>query len=167
MEIIDLKQLLVDGAVLSIPIGALIAITFRWKPRIWLRDLPEDIQELADPMTEAEKRWAWIVGLLFIGWLLFGIVVSTLRFGFDHSFLSALLHAYLIFQMFNLFDLVVIDLGVVILINPTNPPIAGTENAHGYKDFGFHALQSLKGVVIGVPFAVLATGVAWIVETLI
>lgn len=167
METMDLRQLLIDGSVLSILIGALVVISFRWKPRIWLRDLPEDIQELADPMTEAEQRWMGIIGLLFIGLLFSGLVVSTLRFGLEHGFLIASLHAYLIFQVFNLFDFVVIDWGLMMSINPTRPPIAGTENAPGYRDFGFHALQSLKGVAIGVPFAAAATGVAWLAAQLI
>ena len=163
---IDPKLLLIDGFTICVLIGALVAFSFRWKPRIWLRDLPEDIQELAKPMTTAEKRWVAIVGLLVIAMLFSGMVVSTLRFGVEDGFLLATLHAYLLFQLFNLFDLLVLDWGMMMLINPAKPPIAGTENARGYRDFGFHAGQSLKGIALGAPFAIAATGVVWLIDFL-
>ncbi|MEM9495782.1 MAG: hypothetical protein AAGA09_07240 [Pseudomonadota bacterium] len=159
---IDLKLLLTDGSVICLIVGALVAVSFCWRPRIWLRDLPRDIQEMAAPMTPGERRSVAIIGLLIVGMLFSGVVISTLRFGFAHGVLAALLHAYLIFQLFNLFDLVVLDWGMMMLIDPARPPIAGSENARGYRDFGFHAIKSLKGVVLGAPFAAMATGAAWL-----
>ena len=69
-------------------------------------------------------------------------------------------HAYLLFQIFNLFDLVVLDWGVMMAINPAKPPIEGTENAPGYRDFRFHVFKSLKGIVLGMLFAVVAADTA-------
>ncbi|MEM9532128.1 MAG: hypothetical protein AAGA23_14540 [Pseudomonadota bacterium] len=48
-----------------------------------------------------------------------------------------------------------------MLVNPSQPPIPGTENAAGYRDFTFHAMKSLNGVVLGAPFALAAAGIAW------
>ncbi|MEM1205156.1 MAG: hypothetical protein AAGN66_18140 [Acidobacteriota bacterium] len=162
---IDYRLILVDSAVLCGVIGALVGLSFRLGPRIWLRSLPKDIQELAEPMTSAERRWAAIMGLLIVGSLFSGLVMSTVRFGSGHGFLPAILHAYLVFQAFNLFDLLVLDWGMMQLIDPTKPPIAGTENARGYRDFGFHAGKSLKGVMLGIPFSAVAVAVAWLVPS--
>ncbi|MEM6900896.1 MAG: hypothetical protein AAF583_14150, partial [Pseudomonadota bacterium] len=142
-----------DGLVLCLLLSAVVVPSFFWKPRIWLRDFPKDIQDMVDPMTRAEKRVAGIVGVFIVAIMLALIVASTLRFGFDNGYLVAALHAYLLFQLFNLFDMVIIDWGILLAINPAKPPIPGTENAEGWRDFGFHAMKSAKGVLLGLPFA--------------
>ncbi len=45
----------------------------------------------------------------------------------------------------NVFDLAVIDWCGTLLIDPMNPPLAGTEGAKGYRDFMFHFIGFLKG----------------------
>ncbi|MEL6661255.1 MAG: hypothetical protein AAFX98_05985 [Pseudomonadota bacterium] len=149
-----------DGAILCALIGAIVLTSFRLMPRIWLRDLPEDIQNMAPAISPAEIRIANRIGLAVVGILLVGLIASTLRVGFENGFWLAALHAYLVFQLFNLFDLVVLDWGILLAIDPENPPIEGTERADGWSDYGFHARKSLKGVFVGVPSAGSAAGLA-------
>lgn len=118
-------------------------------------------------MTAEEKTWAMKIGLFVVLTLLIGLTVTALRFDLDNGFLLVALHAYLVFQLFNLFDMVVLDWGVMLLIDPAKPPIQGTEHAPGWRDFQFHALKSLKGVVLGAPFAIVAAGIAWLIHFLI
>ncbi|MEM7077833.1 MAG: hypothetical protein AAF513_04300 [Pseudomonadota bacterium] len=160
---IDLGLLLLDGAVLCLFIGMLVAGSFARAPRMWLRDLPADIQSRTAPMTHAEVRSAQLIGVVIVSLLFCGQVVSTLRYGFEHGYLLALLHAYLLFQIFNFFDFLVIDCGIMLAIDPADPPIEGTAHAAGYRNFVFHALASLKGLLLGLPFAALAAGVAWLI----
>ncbi|MEM9407398.1 MAG: hypothetical protein AAGA81_15280 [Acidobacteriota bacterium] len=145
---IDPTTIMVHGAGLCLLLGALVAASFFWKPRIWLRDFPQDIQDLAAPMTDEEQRVAGRFGLLIVSLMLGSLVLSTLRFGLDQGLLWALLHAYLVFQVFNVFDMAVIDWGLLLLIDPSKPPIEGTENARGWRDFAFHAKKSLKGSIL-------------------
>ncbi|MEM8984905.1 MAG: hypothetical protein AAGC71_17985 [Pseudomonadota bacterium] len=118
-------------------------------------------------MTGDEKRLAVVIGLIVVTIMLSVMVVSTVQYGFAKGYLLAVLHAYLLFQIFNVFDMVVIDWGTLLLINPSNPPIAGTEDASGWRDYRFHALASLKGALLGIPFAASAAGVAWVIATFI
>ncbi|MEM1447797.1 MAG: hypothetical protein AAF726_02795 [Planctomycetota bacterium] len=157
---IDLEFVLLDGSVMSILIGALVAATFWSTPRTYLRDMPPDIQEAAAPITEREARSAGIVGLIVVSILLAGLVISALRRTGGEGYLDAALHCYLVFQVFNLFDLVVLDWGMMMFIDPARPPIPGTENARGYRAFGFHARKSLNGAILGIPFAAAAAGLA-------
>lgn len=160
---VNTQLLLVDGAILCGVIGAIVTWSFFWKPRIWLHDLPEDIRALVPPPTPAEKRWLMVLGLPVTGGILAGCILSVSRFGFEAGFFPAVLHAYLPFQIFNLFDLVMIDWGTLLVINPAKPPIPGTENAAGWRNYGFFARGFFKGIVIGAIFAPIAAGIAWLI----
>lgn len=153
-----------DGAILCALIAAIVLASFWLMPRIWLRDMPADIQSMAPAISPAEIKSGNRIGLAVVVILLGGLIASTLRVGFEGGYWLAALHAYLVFQLFNLFDLVVLDWGLLLAIDPDNPPIDGTEQAAGWSDYGFHARKSLKGVLLGLPFAGIAAGAAWIVD---
>ena len=161
---IDFTLILIDGALVGLVVGAVVLTSFRLKPRIWLNDLPSDIRERAAPMTEQEKRWLKLVGVLVMVTLVGGIALSVMRVSGGNDYLGMLVHAYLVFQVFNLFDFLVLDCGLMLVINPENPPIEGTENAVGYRDFRFHAFKSLKGFILGVPLAGLIAGFVRLLE---
>ena len=156
--------ILIDGALVGLVVGAVVLTSFRLKPRIWLNDLPSDIRERAAPMTEQEKRWLKLVGVLVMVTLVGGIALSVMRVSGGNDYLGMLVHAYLVFQVFNLFDFLVLDCGLMLVINPEIPPIEGTENAVGDRDFRFHAFKSLKGFILGVPLAGLIAGFVRLLE---
>lgn len=110
-------------------------------------------------MTEAETRLSNGFGLLVVG-IMVGIMVwSASEFGPERGVLLMILHAYLLFQIFNVFD-VLMDWVLLARIDPAHPPIAGTEHAPGWRNYGFHAVKALKGSVLGLPVAALAGGFA-------
>ena len=59
---------------------------------------------------------------------------------------------YGIWVIVHLWDLVVIDLGHMLLIDPASPPIPNTEGARGYKDFAFHVRAFLKACIMSLLF---------------
>ncbi|MEM1080807.1 MAG: hypothetical protein AAGH65_04420 [Pseudomonadota bacterium] len=167
MDWVNPSLVLMDGFVLSLLVGTIVLVFFNWKPRICLSDLPEDIQAMAPPLDASEARWKLAFGLMIVSVLLVAIVISTMRFGTERGFLLAVLHAYLLFQIFNLVDFAVIDVGFMLMIDPANPPIEGTENAAGYRNVRFHFLKSVKGIVLGIPFALIAAGLAWLITAVV
>lgn len=158
---LNIPLLLFDGAVLSVLLGTIVVVSFMTRPRAWLNDFPPDIARSTEPMTVEEKRRAVRVGSSVVLILIAGLVTTSLRFGFASGFWPALLHAYLVFQVFNVADLV-IDWVALALIDPAKPPIPGTENAPGWSNYSFHAVKGLKGSVIGIPVVALATGIGWL-----
>ena len=140
-----------------------VLITIRWKPRIWLHDFPADIQALASPKTDEEKRLSTMVGgplvVLFFGLPILLLWDLKANLGADFSFWVAWLYAYALFIGFNLWDLVVLDWGGISLIDPQNPPIPGTEGAAGWRNYAFHFHGFLKGCVIGLVFATFVAGI--------
>ncbi|MEN0079781.1 MAG: hypothetical protein AAF753_11795 [Pseudomonadota bacterium] len=161
---VKISLLAADGGLLCFSIAVIVVPTLFWKPRIWLRDLPQDIQAAADPITADEKRIAVAVGVLVTAIMLGIIVASTVRHGFAGGFVPAALHAFLLFQIFNAFDAVVLDCGILALIDPAHPPIEGTEDAADWRDYKYHFSASLRGAVIGVILAPAAAGAAWLIS---
>ncbi|MEM7126016.1 MAG: hypothetical protein AAF702_06800 [Chloroflexota bacterium] len=159
---INPRLLLVDGAILTAFFALFVVGTLIWKPRLWIQDFPEDIQALAAPKTDAEQ---WLTAWLVIPWfilLMGGFLVAGGRYGIANGFWGLTLHIYLLWQITNLFDLVIIDWIGMHLIDPQNPPFPGTEGAKGYRDYRFHLIGFLKGSVMGLGVALFIGGFIWI-----
>ncbi len=157
------NQFLLDLLIATVVFTILVVGSLRWKPRIWLHDLPADIQALAAPKTAAEKRLTMIFGvpliILFLGLPLLLTWGLKARLGADFSFFSAWIYVYGLFFGVNLWDLVVLDWIGMSLVDPQHPPIAGTEGAAGWRNYAFHFYGFLKGCALGLVFATFAATV--------
>lgn len=159
---LNTELLLIDGTVLTLVFSVFVVGTILWKPRIWLQDFPADIQALIPPKTDEEKRLTVLFAVPFFIILFGGLGLSAARYGTEEGFAALALHIYLVWQMVNLFDLVVIDWGGMMLVDPQNPPLPGTEGAKGYRDFAFHFIGFIKGSVMGVVLALITAGIVWV-----
>ena len=119
-------------------------------PRIMLQDYPKSIQNAVPPKTKEERRQTYIYALPFllvmIGYPLaagaFLASQSGWHFGETFSFVWGLS------LLANLYDLLIIDWLVFCTITPKMMVIPGTEGNEGYKDYWFHFVGFLKGIVI-------------------
>ena len=147
-------RVLVDGCVVSLVLTIYIIGTLRWNYRWWLADFPPDLQASLPPQTANEKQKGGLIGLGAFAIVLLGMAVSFIllkrQTPTEITFFSAWLHAFLFFQVFNACDLLVIDWIGCLFIDPSKPPIPGTENSPGYRDYFFHVIGFLKGIVIGI-----------------
>lgn len=159
---VKLQLLLMDGVLLALIFSTFVLGTLLWKPRLWLQDFPADIQAMLPPKTAGEKRLTAFIGVPFFVILFGGLGWSGIRYGLDHGFLALVLHVYLVWQVVNLVDWLVIDWGGMMLIDPHNPPFDGTAGAAGYRDFGFHFVGFLKGSVMGLAFALIMGGIIYV-----
>ncbi len=152
-----ISEFLLDLLILTTVFTVFVVGTLRWKPRIWLHDLPADIQALAAPKTADEQRLTTILGapfiVLFLGLPLLLTWDLKASLGADFSFFSAWLYAYALFVGVNLWDLIALDWIGISLVDPQRPPFPGTEGAAGWRDYAFHFYGFLKGCVIGLVFA--------------
>lgn len=158
---VNVTLLLTDGIVLTLIFAAIVVGSILWNPRLWIQDFPEDIQALIPPKTPHEQRLTLLIGIPFFVVLFGGLGLTAARYGTDNGALWMMLHVYLAWQIVNLFDLVVIDWGGMHLVDPNNPPFAGTAGAKGYRDFRFHFVGFLEGSVMGLVLAPLTVAVVW------
>lgn len=138
------------GFVLSATLGGLIIFSVWWNPEIWLRSYPEPVRARfgrgMSPKAARQKRAIGLAGLA----VLVAVTAACLwhlrqRLGDSAGFAEAFLAAYAMFMVFNLFDLLVIDWLMGVVLDPRWARLPGTEDMPSHQTFGMH----LRGFVIG------------------
>ena len=166
-----LQHSLIYGAILSVFMSAIILGSLYLNPEIWLDDAPRDLRERVGPMSERAKRQRRLLGIptfVFVIGLLIHSIVRLFQIGGGAlSFEAVFLSTFMIVQVFNLVDLLIIDWLIVATIRPRFVIVRGTEDLKGYSDYGFHFRAFLKGLVgsliASLLIAALAVAVAVIV----
>lgn len=165
MNGLSLGQILVHGIILSIGGSMIILGGMYLNPRIMLRSYPKEIKAQVPPLTDAEKNQTIIMAILAYGFMLGVIFYSNaqvaIRAG-DAEFLPIFLNTYLVFEVFNLFDLLILDYLVTMILKPKALFIPGVEGMEQYNTFRHHFRGFLIGLIIGVvlPSFVLAVPIA-------
>ena len=149
----------VSGLALSVVLGALLLAVIRANAEIMLNDYPPDIKAKWGPMTVRTKRQRWLAGgtflvaiLAIVAWSLQTLPAFAAR---ELTFASAFAHFAIMFGIFNAFDWLVIDCGLVYY-QPRFVILPGTEGMAGYRDYRFH----FRGFLIGIPVVLLASALA-------
>jgi hypothetical protein len=164
---IGFSTTLLHGLFICLPFSVFAVLTFWCWPRLWLHSLPPDIAEMAGSKTDAEIRnTRWLVLPVLI--ILPGLSVASALYAgqathTDLTVLGAFIHIYGIWLVVHLWDLVIIDFGHVLLIDPQRPPVPNTEGASGYKDYRFHFDAFLKACRLSLLFVVPAAVVVGMV----
>jgi hypothetical protein len=129
----------------------LILGSLYFNPEIWLDDAPLDIRQRVGPISERAKRQRRLLGIptfvFVIGLLIHSIVRLSQANAGILTFEAVFLSTFLIVQVFNVVDLLIIDWLIVATIRPTFIMVPGTEDLKGYSDYGFHFQAFLKGLV--------------------
>lgn len=166
MNILSLQQILAHGLILSGLLGVLILGSLYYNPRLWLSDYPKAMQAKVPPLTRSEKQKRWVVFVLFIGaamgTLYFSIAQLRAQNGGAIPFLAAYLNTFLVFNIFNLFDAVVLDWLILTVMKPKFAVLPGAEGMeYLYHDWRLHVGNYLKGIVFcavfSLPVAFVAT----------
>lgn len=149
------------GALLSATMSALVLVSLRQNPRIWLHDAPPDVRARLGPVDARTRRQraAW-AGVMLIGLVAIfaALAARTAALGPWATFVAA----YVCFETFNLFDALVIDLGLIVF-RPRWAFPPGAEDSPAYSDPRWHLRNWLIGVLLGLPVAGLVAAIAWLV----
>jgi hypothetical protein len=151
------------GLIFSAGMSALLLATALINPEMLVNDYPPDIRERFGIIGTRAKRQRSVSALLFLAWT-FGGLILTLRgaaalAGGALTFWQAALTVFVLFGMFNLIDLLILDWLIFVKICPARFVLPGTAGMAGYKDYGFHFRGFLIGNVIITAFSLLAAGV--------
>lgn len=143
--------ILTHGLITALLLMALILISLYINPRIWLQDLPKQVQMSIPPKTSKEKRQSLIVLALFLTILIAIPAIGVINYDSQPTLLQAWFITYSILFIFNLSDLLLIDWLIVCTITPSFIKIKGIDE-RVYKNRHKHLKDFLKGlVVIAVP----------------
>jgi hypothetical protein len=156
------RHALAYGSILS-GVSSVLLLGILWfNPEIMLNDYPPDIRAKHGPMSERSKRQRIPVAVLFGA---VGLTIVAASFvevrgnsGGHIPFLTAFVHLFVMFFLFNLVDLLILDWPLVALC-PSFLVLPGTEGLAGYKDYGFHFRGFLIGTVLILVMSGLMAGV--------
>ena len=160
-----IREALVHGGALCVFMGVTIAASLWHNPKIWVHSAPPAVREQVGPIDEQTKRQknAWgvvmLVGLVAILSHLIARVNAAANDGY--SFEWVFLAVFVCFEVFNLFDALVIDVSLVVF-EPKWAMIPGIDTT-ALRDPKWHFQAFLKGLIMGAPFAAMVTGIGWIV----
>jgi hypothetical protein len=162
---LSLNRMLVDGTLLSLGLGVLVLGSLYYNPRLWLQDYPAPIRAKVPPIKPTEKRQQRILMipllLLMFSIPLYSTYQSRLENGGSISFITAYVNTFVVSNIFNLFDAVVLDLLILTLMKPKFAVIPGAEGMeYLYRDWNMHLRNYLKGIVVcavlSLPITLLA-----------
>ncbi len=144
------------GVVLSAVLFPLILGLTWLNPEIMLNDYPPDVRAKFGPMSARARRLRLPVGLAVTA-LLVALIVWSFQAvaaapgagaGGNLTFRDAGLHLLVMFHVFNLLDLLVLDWLIVVRLRPRFLILPGTEGLAGYRDYALHFKGFLIGLVI-------------------
>lgn len=118
-------------------------------PRYMMQDYPPEIAAGIPPQTAEEKREGIRCGLPFLIILIGFPLVAGLLFIFlgPISFMELWLRIFFLMLSFNLVDLVILDWMIFCCLTPHFMVLPGTQGHPGYKNYFFHFVGFLKGLL--------------------
>jgi hypothetical protein len=147
---------LLYGLVLCAVLFLLVLALLCFNPEIMLKDYPPDIRAKHGPMSERSRRQRIPVAIFFTAVLLAIVGLSLVQLrkmvGGDIGFLSAFVHLFTMFSVFNVLDWLVLD-WMMVLLQPSFVVLPGTGGMAGYRSYWFH----FRGFLIGVPLTLAAS----------
>jgi hypothetical protein len=164
-----LQHGLLYGAILSVLLSVLIVGSLYWRPMIWIGDAPKEVRAVAPPPTAADRRAKLILGVVFIAVLL-GVIAKALL-GLRNlssgalTFSDAFLVTFIIFETFNLVDLLIIDWLIVEWWRPSFITFPGAEGMNFFGGYVYHFRGFLIGTVMVLLGSLGVAGVAvWLLS---
>jgi hypothetical protein len=164
---LSLERILIDGALFILVMGALVLLSLVVNPRIWLQDYPTALRQLAPPLTSREKRQRSLFALpLLLGFIVIPYL-STRAFasavGESANFLTFYLHAFALFNLFNLFDAVVLDWLFLGMLRPKALLIReALEHPELVVDNRKMVIDYFKGIAFCVVGALVIASAVWV-----
>lgn len=171
MNIFQLLQLgLLWGTVFGVVFSVAMLIIGRVNAEMILNDYPPDIRAKYGPMSEKTRKQANLASLPLLASL--GLIVALglgqLRnITGELTFLNTFIVTTMIFQVWNLIDLVLLDWFLLMTLKPRFMILPGTEGMAGYNDYGFHFRKFLNGIVFTLILSGTVTAIVLGVERML
>ncbi len=166
MDSLALQRILINGTVISLILGVITLGSLKYNARLWLQDYPKPIRDKVPPLSATEKRERAVIALVIVSILFGGVFVTALQLRPSQagalSFGAAYVQIFLVLAIFNLFDAVVLDFFVIMVLKPRFVIIPGAEGMEDYifRDYRKQVTDFVKGMVFcsiaSLPFALIA-----------
>lgn len=163
-------QAVLYGLALSVAFTVVLMIGYLVAPDFLVHDYPPAIRDRYGPESRRGKRMTTIASIVFALTILAALSTELLairvRTGAPLSFGAAFVAVEVLLMTGNAFDLLVIDLLVIVVLLPHIVVLPGTEGMAEYRDWRFHMVGFAKGTVMMSVLAVVTAAVVAGLETL-
>lgn len=158
------------GAMLSVVLTILILGSLYINPEMWLQDAPRDVQAKHGTMsTRAKRQRAWLV-VAFAVSIISTVGVSIYQLptvvGGPLTFVTVFVHLWIIFMLFNVVDLLLIDWLIVEFLRPDFIVQSSVGRLMAERNYWFHFQAFLKGSVGILIVSLLVAGLIHLGVTL-
>lgn len=128
-----------------------------------IRKKVEGLPQYKNTIYKDEKRH---ISVKIVAALLIAIVLSLVAyFSGAKSFLSTYFHVFILFFTVNIYDMLILDIG--LFCHSKKLRIPGTEDMDKeYRNPWFHVVGAIKGTAIGAVVALLSGGITHIITLL-
>ena len=162
---------LATGLGLSLILTILVIASMLINKEMWLDDYPPDVRARWGPISPKARRQHTLMAVLsfgvLIGALVYDLIRLALALGAPPTLLEVFTSVVIMFGLFNLFDAIIIDWLILLVLWPGLAVLPGTEGMMAsYRDVRYWAINLLKGFVFapvaGLVTAVVVYVVRWI-----
>ena len=146
----EIDLIIKHGVIGSIGLTMALLLISLKNPRLMLQDYPLSIRFAVPQKTKKEKRQTFLYGMPFLLILIGYPLAAGTYFAIKNSwnYWDSFSFTWGLSLFFNAYDLVILDWLIICTITPKMVVIPGTEGNRGYKDYKFHFVGFLKGVLI-------------------
>ncbi|MDO4275633.1 MAG: hypothetical protein Q4D16_18340 [Eubacteriales bacterium] len=162
-------MLLTIECVIACIIFAVIILPTQYKdPVKYIMSYPPEIRKRVESLPQYKnsiKRTekGHILKKLIAVFVFIPLLSAVAYYSGAKNFQTAFVHVFILFLSVNLFDVIVLDIGV--FCHSKKLRIAGTEDLDKeYKNYLFHVKGGMKGIVLGIAVALLSAGVVHMVS---
>lgn len=132
------------------PVGQIMSYPVEIRRRV------ESLPQYKDVIVHKEKNHLWIKVIFVL--LIPGVMAAIAYLSGARTFKNALIYVFMLFMVINLYDTIVMDLGVFMHCKKFWIP--GTEDmVKEYHNPRHHIVGTCKGTLIGAVIALLSAGV--------
>lgn len=162
-------MLLIIECIITCIIFTVIVLSTQYKdPVKYIMSYPPEIRKRVESLPEyrnsikgTEKKH--IFKKLITVFVCITLFSAIAYFSGAKTFQRAFLHVFILFLAVNLFDVIVLDIGV--FCHSKKLRIAGTEDMDKeYKNYLFHVKGGIKGLILGVVIAFLSSCIIYIIS---
>lgn len=140
----------------------MILASLAYNPRLWIGDAPKEMQAAVPPLNASEKRARSIFAIPFMlmtfGYPIYAFIQYESANG-ALNFLNSFFFFFIVWQTFNLVDLLFIDFFCVVWWNPPRFRIPDVEHLHHLNNYTYHFRAFLKGVVMLTVVSLIFAGI--------
>lgn len=159
-----IEKWLYEAMIYALVLTLIMLVSRMIHARLWIKDYPEPIRSAAAPLSRREKFAKTLLdiplSIIKMGYPVFSAFVYKAAVGTGYSLWYGFAHLMVLYSIFILIDLLVLDGLIFCLITPRFVVIDSTQNLKSaYKDFRFHLKKALGDFGFSVLLSALVTGV--------